>query len=518
MSIQRLADRLRSTLRGSGGFSLVEVLVAMLVFAIVAISVAYSLTLTAGYSRDNRAREQATAIALADIDLVRSVGDPFAVSASDPPPVVPAGLGETFTITRTTAWVTSSGADVSCSAGGTTLQYKRVNVSVSWTNMARGSVPATADTIIAPNVHINDPSKGTIFVSVQDVDGVGVAGITPSISPAPGVAIAPTDADGCTFILGVAPRSYTVSLTRSGWVDQNQNPTSSLTSSVTAGNSTAYAFQFDQAINVTARYAVNVASLPNPTTKVEFPLAPGGTGSTQLQTTFVKGSDGWWSEDTPVTESATNGFGTLTAAVPLHPYPTGYQTIAGQYTTACQVSDPEAWQEYTYNGVTYSGARGIAQSAAPGSTTAPVSTPMGVVQVTTPANATSGFPTSSRTRYHLVAVRQTNTAGSPVTGEPACPSSAGTVVYRFGQVFTGANQTVRIALPFGTWKVYATNTDTTNTSSNSTTLTSTNLTLLSNVLKLDPAASNPLTGTQTIPTSGTDTGRFTLDPRGVVVP
>lgn len=468
---------------------LVEVLVAMLVFAIVAVSVAYSLTFTLSNTRDAKARQIALNLASQEIDKVRAVGDPFKVLSETTPRTQD---GETYSIQRSTSWISSTGTDASCSASGGSLQYKRVNVTVTWANMGPTGIPARTDTLLAPATRINAPSSGTILVSVTGADGLPAAGFTPSISPSPGtgITIEPTDAEGCTFIVGAAPGTYTVSLSRPGYLDNTQVAAPSSVGVVAVGASTAFSFQYDRAASFPVRYASNARGLPTqtpavPAVKVEYP--------SELTTTYLN-SRGVWPFSTPVTEatSATvpaGALGTGTASTALHPWDVGYQAFAGTSTPTCTVHDPEAWAPDTSVTPALAGSRSVVQTAAPGGPAATMDVPMGLVDVVRP----SGSANDSRT--FLIAVRQPDQV---ITGQPTC---TGTLVYNFGSILTSTTVAARVALPFGSWKLYAV-TATSAAAPASSNVLSTGITLRTR-------------GVVPVTAAGTTLGRLALDPRGV---
>ncbi|GAA1522440.1 type II secretory pathway pseudopilin PulG [Agromyces terreus] len=461
------------------GMGLVEVLVAMLVFAIVALSVAYSLTFTLANTRDSKARQIALNLASQEIDKVRAIGDPFKVLTETTPVTQD---GETYSIQRSTSWISTAGTDAPCSIAAGTLQYKRVNVTVTWTNMGPTGIPARTDTLLAPASRINDPAKGTLLVSIKGADGLGEPGVSFTITPGTGVALEPTDAEGCSFVLGVAPGTYTVRPSRPNYldIDQVSAPTKSVV--IVAGASASAAFQYDLRGTFPLRYASNALRLPTqtpavPARRIEYP--------NELVTTFIN-SNGVWAYPSPVVESAVTapaaGIGSWTKE--LHPWQIGYQAFAGPTTATCTVHDPQAWPPTTATPPLV-GSRSPLQSAAPGGTSTDLDVPMGLVDVLRP----SGSANDART--FLIAVRQS----APVaTGQPACTGS--TLQYNFGSVLASTTVAARVALPFGSWKLYA------------VTATATATPAESNVLKTGVTLRTP----GVVP--NTD-GGFALDPRGV---
>ena len=214
-----------------GGFSLVEVLIAMMVFAILSIGVAYSLLSVLAMTKEGRAREMATNLAAQEIDLDRSAKDVFTLG--DSTRTVSNALGS-FIVKRTTQWVSGAGEGNGCGSGTGVLQYKRINVSVTWDGMRAGALPVRTDTQLAPKNVINDPALGTIIVSTLTAGGAGSAGISVSAAPTPGVAGntavavtgAATNAQGCSYLLKVVPGTYDVTVSRAGYIDNGQVPTS----------------------------------------------------------------------------------------------------------------------------------------------------------------------------------------------------------------------------------------------------------------------------------------------------
>src|SRR5690606_2055259 len=112
--------------------------------------------------------------------------------------------------------------------------------------------------------HINDPSMGTILVSVLSGDGTGRPGVTVTAvpaSPANGagpltVAPAKTDPQGCTYILKVKPGNYTVGVSTSNYVSHTQATSSSQVVGVAAGESAAVGFQYDAAATFVMKHAM----------------------------------------------------------------------------------------------------------------------------------------------------------------------------------------------------------------------------------------------------------------------
>ena len=226
-TMRRIAAAARST---DSGISIIEVLVAALIFMIISIGVTQATVTSVRLAGDQKHRVTALSLAASEIDAVRSVLDPFDVDT--PAPRVVTIDGTDYTITRDTSWVSASGTDIPCGGAGTqNLQLKRVNVRVTWSGQLTSTQPVSSDTVLAPVGRINDPSLGTIMISAKKADGTGAANVTATVSPVSGGAVAldtqppDTDTSGCTYALQVTPGTYTVALSEPNYIDITQAAT-----------------------------------------------------------------------------------------------------------------------------------------------------------------------------------------------------------------------------------------------------------------------------------------------------
>lgn len=437
------------------GFTLIEVVVAMLVFAIIATG--FLMTVTAGLvnTRDTRARVIAANLASQQIDLIRSASSVFDVVNSTSTRTL---NGDTFHVRVSTSWATSTGATATCEAGTAvgSLAYKQVTVEVTWDNMPEGSDPVFADTSLTPRSKINDPSLGTVLVGVIDSAGSGLAGVQVSLSPA-SVATVTTDSDGCAYLLKVPAGTYTVSIALGSgtYVNDQQLTAPTATVPVTAGSSSRVSFAYDKATTFNASYAKNLTGtiyLPN-----------------NLTTTFMSSYGSFeadWSTSGTVTNTAAKSF-------TRYPLPSGYAVVAGGYAetpanpaTSCLSPEPGHWTATA----SLVGTAPYPVAGLPG-TAVSVDVPMGGVSL----NGANGSGS------YLKAVSSTP-AGA---GDPGCGASA-VMTYTFGSVI--GSGTTRVALPYGTWKLYRgdSSNQTTQITSGITVSGSANATVTGGLVVLDP--------------------------------
>lgn len=171
------------------GFTVIEVMVAMMVFAIISVGLAYGITNSLQTTQASRGRDMAVSLASQDIDTMRQTaaattnGIFSVLSASTTKSIG----GVTYTVTRTANWVQSDGATGACGSSNGTLAYKSVAETVSWNNPhGPGKLSTTVTSAIAPSDAVTDPGDGTIIVSVRDAAGAANAGVSVSAAPVSG--------------------------------------------------------------------------------------------------------------------------------------------------------------------------------------------------------------------------------------------------------------------------------------------------------------------------------------------
>jgi prepilin-type N-terminal cleavage/methylation domain-containing protein len=217
--IGRLEQR-RAFGDSAAGFTLVEVIAALAVFALGAIAVVGALTMTGKLSRTNRQRVEASSVAQQQLNLVReqvksSVTDPIGRT------VTTMQVGSTtYTITKDTNWTSlgQSGNDCAVGALAGSVAYQRVAISVTWPG---GTAPVTDDTVVTPPANVL--SADTITIPVQLVTGglSPLANQTIKLTPTAGGTTTSqvTDSYGCVVFAQLPPGLYKVEVNSPGYVD-----------------------------------------------------------------------------------------------------------------------------------------------------------------------------------------------------------------------------------------------------------------------------------------------------------
>jgi prepilin-type N-terminal cleavage/methylation domain-containing protein len=307
--------RLRGPLPSSeDGFGLLEVVVSLVVFALLAVAAVSMLLNAVQIGRSNRNRVVAAQLAEAQIETLRGL----------PTQNIPTGLttlpsvttsGSVFYLTESAEYVASTGTGSACdSAPGAQLGFKQVTVSVTWNNM--GSVkPVRSDTLKALSLSGSTPSLGSLAVSVKDRNGNPESGQVVTLSPSGGAQT--TGSDGCVVYTGLTPGSYNASLNTTGYVDTTGVQASTQSSqTVNASQITKVAFVYDQASSLTVNWQAPAGGPTAAAPTLPLTLVNANVSST--------GSKAY-----PLCGSGTCVTGTAPVVSQLFPFASGYGVFAG---------------------------------------------------------------------------------------------------------------------------------------------------------------------------------------------
>ncbi len=262
----------RARAASDDGFTLVEVLAAMVVFILVSTATVSILILALRTVRENSDRVQAANIARSQVDAMRFLGAsliPKGLSLGGP-----TGTDPSFTVRTTANWVGLSQTVSACEAAQPGQAYVRVHVEVSSANL---SGPQVIDTIVVPESGDTADGTGATTVAVVDqlgapVSDVAVRGLD-AIKPTNAFTLT-TGSDGCLFLPGLAPTgSLIVTVSRTGYVSSTPTGTSQ-TLLVTSGSVTRSTFELAAQSSI-----VFASALPT------YPMPPLMPVSWQVNTT-----------------------------------------------------------------------------------------------------------------------------------------------------------------------------------------------------------------------------------------
>jgi prepilin-type N-terminal cleavage/methylation domain-containing protein len=428
MLTQRTAGLRRQMQRDDSGFSLIEVVVAMVVLLIFAGALCVTLLDGLSVSKVSRERVAASNLAARELEIVRnsfSTSDASALaigatsSVTNGNPLTGAvGTdsvvdGVPYTIRRDVQWLPTGTGTSACDGGALVVSPAlQVFVTVIWPNM-RTARPVTAETVMTPlKGTTDDLTVAYIAVKVQNADGTPAEAVTATAAGPGGTFVHTTDGSGCAvFQVGTAG-TYSVTLNQTGWVDQSGTQLSVKTPVVAAvGTLVTKTMTYDLLASMNVTLASDVGyQLPTPLPAINY-VKLNALGTLVRQT--VPASAG----------------STLVSS--LWPWSTGYAAWPG----GCPDSDPAT-------APTTGGTRGANIIIAPG-TTGAVTARLAPVALTVQSS-----PLTLNVPIPNVVVTATNVS----TGALACSTADKTLTLGT----TDASGKLKTSLPFGSWTLNTT--------------------------------------------------------------
>jgi type II secretory pathway pseudopilin PulG len=396
------------------GYSIVELLVAVTVFALVFAAVSIGIGRALEVNRGNRNRSAAAYLAARQLEEARAkafttvaLGRTTCVYSA---PTSTCNVPSPYTVVQDVAWASPGSTSTSCdvpTGTGTSLAYKRVTVTVTWPDMG-GVAPVKSQTLLTPPSGTFDPDDGHILVQAFDRDALPLAGQTVSLT-GPETVSQTTTSDGCAFFGYLSPGTYTATMSSTGYVDRQGSQPATQNVAVTASQISRLQFDYDRAATLSVGLVVPTGAV--------IPTGTYGIAMTVANSNLTVGTKSF--------QQAATGSGTTRTITPLFPYASGYQVWAGD----CADADPAA-----HTG----GSRGAFLASNPAATTSG-SAALDAVDVTVRRTSVTGTLLSGATISAIHGAGTGCTAGETLTTTTT----------------TNAAGQLRLALPYGSWTIRA---------------------------------------------------------------
>lgn len=318
------------------GMTLIELMFAMVIFAIVAAGTVVGLTGALTTTRNDRNRVAASDLAARELEIVRnsftaSSTGPATLAATlhvvnpDPLPSQTAGNplvvdNTPYTVTRDVEWLPAGVGKSACDGGaGVTYPSLGVTVTVTWPSM--GIIkPVSSSTVLTPSKNTLNSNLGYVAVRVQTsaVGSPPASNQTVTMTGPGGTYSDVTATDGCAVFATATAGTYTVAVNQTGYVSDAGVAAPTQTVPVTAGTLQQRTFNYDQAASLKVTM-ITTGGYNLPTTLPQITLG----NVTYLQPLGVKA----WAST-----------GVTTQLGSLWPASDGYTAWAG----ACTQADPAA--------------------------------------------------------------------------------------------------------------------------------------------------------------------------------
>lgn len=229
------------------GFSLIELMLAIVVLAIAMGAVAVTLGTTLRHTQQSTGRSVASGVVAEAMEEVRQQARASFTSVPEGTQTTTESVdGVTYTVTRTAEFVSQNSTTDACADSDSSRAFLRIKVVVTWPGMG-GTKPANAETVLTPPVGAYDPTKGHLSVRVRDRDSEGQENVRVRLmNGATLVEELTTSAEGCAFFSYVTPGAYTVTIDRSAHVDGQNVAVPSATVNIAESAVASREFDYDE--------------------------------------------------------------------------------------------------------------------------------------------------------------------------------------------------------------------------------------------------------------------------------
>lgn len=371
MAVNAMRPERRSS--RDAGMTLIEVIVAVALFGVLASALLVVLTSTIQVSNDDGRRTVAGNLAARELEITREIftsqnrGPDKVVAGTNKNPLPGGTVGQPLVVDDVPYTVTTridqqqldKDYASTCDQDSGAFAFISVHVEVKW--------PGLGGVMIVSMVNGSRPPKGTyqpgaghIGIKVIDALGEPRGGVAVTATPKSGTAgetkTVTTSEDGCALIENRAPGSWEVKASAPGYVSQQGVATPTLTANVVTGTLWKGTFFYDRATALDVTICPPGGGYPLPQSLNSTPVSLGhpsllpngakafpGTGSRTSKDCAIPTVNPDGSVTTPPADMRVAETRSLTN---LWPYPAGYQAWAG----GCPSNDPQ--YNYAENGQT----------------------------------------------------------------------------------------------------------------------------------------------------------------------
>ena len=289
----RLRARVAACLGEQRGDSLIEVLIAALLVALISTAALTGYGAVGHIAGDQRKRGQAATLAQQDQARLRGLTITALSGAAGNQSSTTTIDGTTYTVTSKAQFISGASSGSSCTTGGTaTADEVQTTSTVTWAPNNDGRPPVVIHGIVTPS------QGGSLVVSATDQAGSGLAGVTTNITGPSTASPLATDSAGCSVYGGLSGGSYTVAYSDPGYLDFNGNsPANQVLTVIPTQTATAQGIQLAQPGTIQASFTSSYNGGSHAATSDTFVASntqlatPGyrvfGTDSTKLVNSFA---------------------------------------------------------------------------------------------------------------------------------------------------------------------------------------------------------------------------------------
>jgi Tfp pilus assembly protein PilV len=338
---------IRLRLSDERGFAMIEAIVAAVLLVVVALGVLRGLDVAQRSSGREKARSAAAALTEQDQERLRSFRAVDLANYDETRTVKVNNV--VYKVTSVAEWVRdNTGGTESCNSNTAQADYMRITSTTKSGLINTPIPPIKMSSIVAPPVGAFGDNQGTLGVQVNDRNGVGVPGMSVTIT-GPATVNNPTNSAGCAIFAYVPIGSYTGAVDSSGWVDKGGNQKSTVGATVSQGQVKVANLTYDRAASGSVKFDTEMLD-----------------GSKPLVKATTVGASNSGVTAGPLSTAGIRKFGTAGTFVDkmdltgLFPFTDGYGIFGG----ACAGADPTKYDSDYYSTTPFQAAHISSEPAA----------------------------------------------------------------------------------------------------------------------------------------------------------
>ena len=233
MKLSMVRARLLSS---ESGFALIEAIVSAAVLAIIAMAVLSGIDAASSSSAREKARAVAAILAEQDQEMMRSMDVDKLAAINSTPRTVPID-GADYKVTSKAEWITDdAGGTPACGNSSKNNEYLHITTTRHIGAVGTRTKPVVIDSLVAPSTQVSS-THGILGIKVVDRNAVGVPGASvTATSTSPSVSqTGTTDANGCVIFKQLPVATYTVTVSKGGYVGTDLETTVTVSQKATPG-------------------------------------------------------------------------------------------------------------------------------------------------------------------------------------------------------------------------------------------------------------------------------------------
>jgi Tfp pilus assembly protein PilV len=304
--------RARRSIRAEAGFALIEVVVSAGLLMVVAGGVLAGIDGPSAISTKNEVRTQGSALAQQDQERMRAMPVSSLTGYTQTRTVPVAGTN--YSVYSRAIWIRDSNDTSSCTVPVDDTSGDYIKITSRVTAPGPGT-PVELNSLVSPPPGTStSANKGDLSIQLKDQLDQPVVGQNVSISGPQSMSVA-TNSEGCAVFGLINQGTYTVSYSRSGWVDPSAVSNVSFNTSVTAGSSSVVTKNYAQAGTISASVNTSVSGVVSASLAKGVTIVNGGIPTGTLTFPAVPAS------------------GSSSYSLAVYPFPSGYGVWAGTCTS-----------------------------------------------------------------------------------------------------------------------------------------------------------------------------------------